>query len=60
MGASTSTTGASSANGVMTTGATQQASVEVATGLDKGKKPPSAAVTTLLLQPLLLQLAKAP
>jgi hypothetical protein len=44
----------------MTTGATQQASVEVATGLDKGKKPPSAAVTTLLLQPLLLQLAKAP
>ncbi len=59
-GASTSIPGGSGANGVMTTAATQKASVQVATGLDKGKTPPSAAVTTLLLQPLLLQLAKAP
>jgi phospholipid/cholesterol/gamma-HCH transport system substrate-binding protein len=47
-------------NGVMTTPATEQASVKIATGLSGGKKPPSAAVATLLLQPVLLQLAKVP
>ncbi len=44
----------------MTTPATQQASVKIATGLSGGKTPPSAAVATLLLQPVLLQLAKVP
>jgi virulence factor Mce-like protein len=47
-------------NGVMTTSATQQASVKIATGLSGGQTPPSAAVATLLLQPLLLELAKMP
>ncbi len=47
-------------NGVMTTPAAQQASVKIATGLSGGKTPPSAAVATLLLQPLLLELAKVP
>ncbi|HEY1650884.1 MAG TPA: MCE family protein [Acidimicrobiales bacterium] len=49
-----------SGHGVMTTSATQQASVKIATGLSGGKTPPSAAVATLLLQPVLLQLAKVP
>jgi virulence factor Mce-like protein len=47
-------------NGVMTTTATQSASVKIATGLSGGKAPPSPAVATLLLQPVLLQLAKVP
>ncbi len=47
-------------NGVMTTSATEQASVKIATGLSGGKTPPSAAVATLLLQPVLLQLARVP
>ena len=51
---------AAGANSVMTTAATQQASVKIATGLSHGKTPPSAAVATLLLQPVLLQLAKVP
>jgi hypothetical protein len=42
----------------MTTAATQAASVKVATALSGGRPPPSAAVATLLLQPVLLQLAK--
>ncbi len=46
--------------GVMTTAATQRASVKIATGLSGGKTPPSAAVATLLLQPVLLQLVKVP
>jgi phospholipid/cholesterol/gamma-HCH transport system substrate-binding protein len=62
--ASSSTTGGSGpgagTNGVMTTPATEQASVKIATGLSGGKAPPSAAVATLLLQPVLLQLAKLP
>jgi phospholipid/cholesterol/gamma-HCH transport system substrate-binding protein len=45
---------------VMTTTATQAASVKIATGLSGGKAPPSPAVATLLLQPVLLQLAKVP
>jgi phospholipid/cholesterol/gamma-HCH transport system substrate-binding protein len=52
--------GASGTNGVMTTSATQAASVEIATGLSGGKAPPSPAVATLLLQPVLFQLAKVP
>lgn len=48
------------ADGVMTTAATQAASVKVATGISGGKPPPSAAVATLLLQPVLLQLARLP
>ena len=52
--------GASGTNGVMTTTATQSASVKIATGLSGGKAPPSPAVATLLLQPVLLQLAKSP
>jgi hypothetical protein len=44
----------------MTTNATQAASVQIATGLSGGKAPPSPAVATLLLQPVLLQLAKMP
>ena len=51
---------ASGTNGVMTTTATQAASVKIATGLSGGKAPPSPAVATLLLQPVLLQLAKLP
>jgi virulence factor Mce-like protein len=51
--------GADGTNGVMTT-ATQSASVKIATGLSGGKAPPSPAVATLLLQPVLLQLAKSP
>lgn len=54
------TGGAGTTNGVMTTSATQAASVKVATGLSGGKVPPSPAVATLLLQPVLLQLAKMP
>jgi hypothetical protein len=45
---------------VMTTAATQAASVKIATGLSGGKAPPSPAVATLLLQPVLLQLARLP
>ncbi len=52
--------GASGTDGVMTTTATQSASVKIATGLSGGKAPASAAVATLLLQPVLLQLAKLP
>jgi phospholipid/cholesterol/gamma-HCH transport system substrate-binding protein len=52
--------GTSGTNGVMTTNATQAASVQIATGLSGGKAPPSPAVATLLLQPVLLQLAKSP
>lgn len=51
---------AAGANGVMTTAATQAALVKIATALSGGKAPPSAAVATLLLQPVLLQLAKFP
>jgi phospholipid/cholesterol/gamma-HCH transport system substrate-binding protein len=51
---------ANGTNGVMTTSATQAASVEIATGLSGGKAPPSPAVATLLLQPVLFQLAKVP
>ena len=51
---------ASGTNGVMTTQATEAASVKIATGLSGGKAPPSPAVATLLLQPVLLQLAKSP
>ena len=51
---------AGATNGVMTTAATQAASVKIATGLSGGSPPPSAAVATLLLQPVLLQLAKLP
>jgi phospholipid/cholesterol/gamma-HCH transport system substrate-binding protein len=50
----------SGAGGVMTTAATQAASVKIATGLSGGKAPPSPAVATLLLQPVLLQLARLP
>ncbi len=52
--------GAIGTDGVMTTTATQSASVKIATGLSGGKAPPSPAVATLLLQPVLLQLAKLP
>jgi virulence factor Mce-like protein len=58
--ASATASGSNGSNAVMTTAATQRAAVQVATGLNKGKAPPSAAVATLLLQPVLLQLAKAP
>ncbi|HWD56410.1 MAG TPA: MCE family protein [Acidimicrobiales bacterium] len=51
---------AAGTDGVMTTPATQQASLKIATGLSGGKTPPSAAVATLLLQPVLLELAKVP
>jgi phospholipid/cholesterol/gamma-HCH transport system substrate-binding protein len=51
---------AGATNAVMTTTATEAASVKIATGLSGGKAPPSPAVATLLLQPVLLQLAKAP
>jgi phospholipid/cholesterol/gamma-HCH transport system substrate-binding protein len=51
---------ASGTNAEMTTKATEAASVKIATGLSGGKAPPSPAVATLLLQPVLLQLAKAP
>lgn len=50
--------GSSGIDGVTTTTAAQAASVQVATGLSGGKAPPSPAVATLLLQPVLLQLAK--
>ena len=53
-------TASNGVNGVMTTPATQQAAVKIATGLSGGKTPPSPAVATLLLQPVLLQLAKVP
>jgi phospholipid/cholesterol/gamma-HCH transport system substrate-binding protein len=53
-------TGSSSADAAATTTATQQASVKIATSLAHGKTPLSPAVATLLLQPLLLQLAKVP
>lgn len=51
---------AAGANGLMTTAATQAASVKIATALSGGRTPPSAAVATLLLQPVLFQLAKFP
>jgi hypothetical protein len=44
----------------MTTEATEAASVKIAAALSGGKAPPSPAVATLLLQPVLLQLAKSP
>ena len=47
-------------NGVMTTTAAEAAAVKIATGLSGGKAPSSPAVATLLLQPVLLQLAKLP
>lgn len=52
--------GSGGTNDVMTTAAMQAASVRVATGLAGGKAPPSPAVATLLLQPVLLELAKVP
>lgn len=52
--------GVSGSNGVMMTTATQAASVKIAAGLSGGKAPPSPAVAALLLQPVLLQLAKLP
>ena len=51
---------AAGTNGVMTTTAAEAASVKIATGLSGGKAPASPAVATLLLQPVLLQLAKLP
>jgi phospholipid/cholesterol/gamma-HCH transport system substrate-binding protein len=51
---------ASGTNGMMTTSATESASIKIATGLSGGKAPTSPAVATLLLQPVLLQLAKVP
>jgi phospholipid/cholesterol/gamma-HCH transport system substrate-binding protein len=41
----------------MTTPAEEAAAVRIATGIDKDKKPPNSAVTTLLLEPLLLELS---
>jgi phospholipid/cholesterol/gamma-HCH transport system substrate-binding protein len=58
--AAPSASGAGGTNGVMTTAATQAASVRIATGLAGGKAPPSPAVATLLLQPVLLELVKVP
>jgi phospholipid/cholesterol/gamma-HCH transport system substrate-binding protein len=62
--ASAATTKSAQANpsvttGVVTTPAQQQAAVKIATALNHGKAPPSAAVTTLLLEPVLLAMAHA-
>jgi virulence factor Mce-like protein len=57
--ATTSNAGAQPA-AVDLTPAQQRAAVKVATGLNKGKAPSSAAVTALLLEPLLLGLSGHP
>lgn len=44
---------------VITTQSEEKAASAIAAGLDKGKAPASAAVATLLLEPLLLQLSGA-
>jgi virulence factor Mce-like protein len=50
----------STAGAVAVTPAQQAAAVKIATSLDSGRAPPSPAVTTLLLEPLLVHLAKVP
>ncbi|HEY1831008.1 MAG TPA: MCE family protein [Acidimicrobiales bacterium] len=61
--ASTGTTNTSNAaqqnQTTMITPVQEAAAVKIASGLDKGKAPPSSAVATFLLEPLLLELSKA-
>jgi phospholipid/cholesterol/gamma-HCH transport system substrate-binding protein len=45
---------------IVTTPAAQLAAAKIATGLDGGRPPSSPAVATLLLEPVLLQMSKAP
>jgi virulence factor Mce-like protein len=59
-GSSATSTSARADDGAstLTTPAEERAAVKVATALNKGRAPPSAAITALLLEPLLLQLSE--
>jgi virulence factor Mce-like protein len=58
--ASSSRPTGTTAGAVAVTPAQQAAALQIASSLDNGQRPPSTAVTTLLLEPLLVHLARVP